>query len=65
MRSPYDPALQAKLERARAKARSRWRIALAAILLGLLALFYAWGYADGMARMGYLPGRDVPPLRRD
>lgn len=65
MRSPYDPALQAKLERARAKARSRWRMAALVTIAALLWLFYAWGYADGMARMGYMPGRDVPPLRRD
>lgn len=65
MRSPYDPALQERLERARAKARSRWRMAALVTLLGLLALFYLWGFADGMARMGYAPGRDVPALRRD
>lgn len=60
MRSPYDPALQAKLERARAKARSRWRAALAALAAIFAALLYLWGYCDGMARMGYKPGAAVP-----
>lgn len=60
----YDPARQAKLEAARAKARKRWRVAALFIALALAFLFYLWGYADGMARMGYAPGRDVPALRQ-
>lgn len=60
MRSPYDPELQAKLERARLKARGRWRVAFLVIALALLWLFYLWGYSDGMERMGYRPGASVP-----
>lgn len=60
MRSPYNPATQAALEKARATAKRRWRAALAALAAIFAALFYLWGYCDGMARMGYKPGAAVP-----